>query len=307
MIAKDELLKKYHISDEDFIAADISWEDLTYIYQDYLQKYEKYKQIKNEFQTQYLSEKDLDNTQIHSMRSRVKAPEHLIAKIIRNRTKHGRKYKALTKENYEKILTDLIGFRCLILFKSQWVYFHQYITKRIENELQYYVNDSLTEFDDNIEHTYHAEAPKVHIRNGDRRDIYENVRPKVSILSDKNYRSVHYIIKYQGVYLEIQLRTLFEEAWGEIDHSIVYPNYVDTPFMLQYTALLNRLTGLADEMGSFFQELEQVPDDDMPQLSGSGEYGPPPLPIANLFASTSNITTNQCATPEELINQILQE
>lgn len=36
MIAKDELLIKYHISEEDFIAADISWEDLTYIYQDYL-------------------------------------------------------------------------------------------------------------------------------------------------------------------------------------------------------------------------------------------------------------------------------
>ncbi len=36
----------------------------------------------------------------------------------------------------------------------------------------------------------------------------------------KHYRAVHYIVVYRGVYIEIQIKTLFEEGWGEIDHSI---------------------------------------------------------------------------------------
>lgn len=48
------------------------------------------------------------------------------------------------------------------------------------------------------------------------------------------------------------MRTLFEEGWGEIDHHIVYPYYQDDMLFQQYTSLLNRLTGLADEMSSFF-------------------------------------------------------
>ena len=39
---------------------------------------------------------------------------------------------------------------------------------------------------------------------------------------------------------------------GEIDHHIVYPYYQDDMLFQQYTSLLNRLTGLADEMSSFF-------------------------------------------------------
>ena len=103
-----------------------------------------------------------------------------------------------------------------------------------------------------------AEMSKVHIRSGDSREIYEKVLPPDAIKSRKIYRSVHYIIKYEGVYIEIQVRTLFEEGWGEIDHHIVYPYYEDDQLFQQYTGLLNRLTGLADEMSGFFREVKRL-------------------------------------------------
>lgn len=68
-----------------------------------------------------------------------------------------------------------------------------------------------------------AEPPKVHTRLGDYADIYMNWIPEENILDRKHYRAVHYIVVYRGVYIEIQIKTLFEEGWGEIDHSILYP------------------------------------------------------------------------------------
>lgn len=260
MITKEELLTHYNISEEAFRVADIAWDDLVAVYNDFSDKKEiYYKKILAKFEKEFLT--NITETKVHSYRSRVKDPEHLIVKIIRKRSENYQKYKTLTKDNYEKFLTDLIGIRCFILFKDEWKYFHQYIMDRIENNSKYYIEDCLKDFDTNEEHVYMAEPPKVHIRNGDDKSIYENVLPSEYVYSGKNYRSVHYIIKYQGVYLEIQVRTLYEESWGEIDHRMVYPLYSKDPILMEYTKLLNRLTGLADEMGSFFVKLQALEQD----------------------------------------------
>lgn len=257
MIAKEELLEKYNISDEFFQDADISWEDLVAIYDDFKDcKHKKYEEILAEFQKEYLS--DLETAHIHSVRTRVKDAEHLIVKIIRKKKENYIKYKNLTKDNYEKFLTDLIGIRCFVLFKEDWKRVHEYIISKFENNPKYYIRDSLKDFDDDVNHIYIAENPKAHIRTGDRTDIYEGILDPDCIKDDKIYRSVHYILKYKGVYLEIQVRTLYEEGWGEIDHAMVYPYYEDDPVLKQYTELLNRLSGLADEMGSFFRKVMEL-------------------------------------------------
>lgn len=36
------------------------------------------------------------------------------------------------------------------------------------------------------------------------------------------YRSIHYTVSYQGVYIEIQVRTIYDEAWSDCDHNYVY-------------------------------------------------------------------------------------
>lgn len=55
------------------------------------------------------------------------------------------------------------------------------------------------------------------------------------------------------MYLEVQVRTLFEEGWGEIDHHILYPYKKQNPMLTEFSELLNRLTGMGDEMGILLQ------------------------------------------------------
>lgn len=61
------------------------------------------------------------------------------------------------------------------------------------------------------------------------------------------------------MYLEVQVRTLFEEGWGEIDHHILYPYKKQNPMLAEFSELLNRLAGMGDEMASFYRRLQDVP------------------------------------------------
>lgn len=261
MITKDAFLKKYNITESLFNSAGMTWGELCDIYDDFdKKKDDKYQRILDIFTEEYL--KDLykmeEKIRVHSILSRVKDPEHLLAKIVRKKQENYRKYRKLDKTNYEKFLTDLIGIRCLVLFKSDWKSFHSYIMSKFENDANLYIKDSLVDFDENEEHYYLAEKPKVHIRNGDSREIYDGLLSPDCVIDGKVYRSVHYIIKYKGVYLEIQVRTLFEEGWGEVDHTIVYPYFQKDPILKEYTELLNRLSGLADEMSDFFYRVKEL-------------------------------------------------
>ena len=56
--------------------------------------------------------------------------------------------------------------------------------------------------------------------------------------------------------MEIQGRTLFEEGWSEIDHDIVYPYFKDDEMLKDFSTLLNRLSGMADEMSSYFRRMK---------------------------------------------------
>lgn len=260
----------YHISEDLFESAQMSWEELTAIYRDFCDnKYQGYQDILDAFIRDYL--KDTARIKVHSIRYRVKDAEHLLAKIIRKKQNNHKKYRDLDKTNYEKFITDLIGIRCLVLFKEDWKSFHNYILSQFENNVRCYVKDSIRDFDEDENHFYIAEKPKAHIRSGDAREIYDEVLPPDCVLDGKIYRSVHYILKYKGVYLEIQVRTLFEEGWGEVDHAIVYPHFQDDQLLKKYTELLNRLSGLADEMGSFFCYLKELQEtSSQPQAPGQG-------------------------------------
>lgn len=116
-----------------------------------------------------------------------------------------------------------------------------------------YIIDRLHDFDEDPEHYYLAECPRAYKRTGDSK-IYDS--KQIEIITDGIYRSLHYIVRYQGQYIEIQGRTLFEEGWGEVDHDIVYKEAEDDEMLRDYSKLLNRLSGLADEMSSYFRCLK---------------------------------------------------
>ena len=253
MIKKKDFLKEYNIDKETFAQAGMKWAELNAIYDSYCAIEGRLKSIGREFVNDYLY--DIDRAGIHSYRYRTKKPGHLLEKIIRKRSESPEEYQHIDRKNYYKYMTDLIGIRVFFLYREDWIHFHNYIVSQFENNPELYIEDRLADFDEDPEHYYIAEKPKVYRRTGDTR-IYD--KKQIDIKSDGIYRSLHYIIKYKGYYIEIQGRTLFEEGWSEIDHDIVYPYFMDDEMLSDFSTLLNRLAGMADEMSSYFRRIKQM-------------------------------------------------
>ncbi|MBR5315305.1 MAG: GTP pyrophosphokinase [Firmicutes bacterium] len=250
-MTKEEFLLKYKLTEEDIQTAQVTWDELSAIAEDYKKLDPLMHDIGKDFIDDYLYE--IDKAGIHSYRYRTKSPEHLIEKIVRKKMENPEKFAGLDHTNYHKYITDLIGIRVFFLYREDWIHFHRYITQVFENNPALYVKDRAKDFIDDPNHYYIAERPKVYKRSGDEK-IYDG--NEIEIISGGIYRSLHYIIKYRGYYVEIQGRTLFEEGWGEIDHDIVYPYYKDDEMLQDYSKMLNRLSGLADEMSSFFRRMK---------------------------------------------------
>lgn len=68
---------------------------------------------------------------------------------------------------------------------------------------------------------------------------------------------MHYLIRipYLSKYYiaEIQVRTIFEEGWSEINHLHNYPCRAEEPMLGESLSILNSLAGNADEMASFIR------------------------------------------------------
>ena len=252
MLDKKRFLEEYNITEEAFREADIEWEELAKIYESYQKIEGDLRDIGKDFVDDYLY--DIEKAGIHSYRYRTKAPGHLIEKVIRKRREAPEKFAFLNHENYYKYFTDLIGIRVFFLYREDWIYFHNYITKVFENNPDIYVENRLEDFDENPAHYYIAERPKVYKRSGDSKIYDERL---IDIKAGGIYRSLHYIIKYKGYYEEVQGRTLFEEGWSEIDHDIVYPYFKNDPMLCDFSTLLNRLSGMADEMSSYFRRMKE--------------------------------------------------
>ena len=122
MLEKDKFLKRFDLTNSIFNEIDLAWDDLVSIYDDYVSKIDAMKPTAN-----YLAERLRTIPEVHSLKIRLKDPEHLIEKIIRK--KREGKSKQFTIDNYSTMVTDLIGLRALHLFKEDWMLIHKYITE----------------------------------------------------------------------------------------------------------------------------------------------------------------------------------
>lgn len=249
---KDAFLEQYNITEEDLKQANIEWDELAKIADEYTKMNELLHTISKDFIDEYLY--DIEKAGIHSYRYRTKSVDHLLEKIIRKKKESPEKFDKLDHTNFYKYVTDLIGIRVFFLYREDWIHFHKYITSTFENNPDIYIKNRREDFDEDVDHYYIAEKPKVYKRSGDSKIYDDN---EIEIISDGIYRSLHYIIKYRGLYIEVQGRTLFEEGWSEIDHDIVYPYYQDDEMLRDYSRLLNRLSGMADEMSSYFRRIKE--------------------------------------------------
>lgn len=249
---KNTFLAEYNLSESDLLAANITWDELALIAEEYKVLEGTMRDLGKSFIDEFLY--DIETAGIHSYRYRTKDTWHLLEKVIRKKKENPKKFGALDHTNFYKYVTDLIGIRVFFLYREDWVYFHNYITHRFENDPNQYIHDRLNDFDEDPDHYYIAERPKAYKRTGDSK-IYNS--KEIDIITTGIYRSLHYTIKYKGYYVEIQGRTLFEEGWSEIDHDIVYKEAEDDEMLQDYSKLLNRLSGLADEMSSYFRRMKQ--------------------------------------------------
>lgn len=82
---------------------------------------------------------------------------------------------------------------------------------------------------------------------------------------DTYYTSVHYVIKpnneLSNITCEIQVRTLFEEIWGEIDHTINYPHQTEIIACKEQLRVLAKLvstgTRLADSIFRTYNDVSE--------------------------------------------------
>lgn len=257
---------KFNISQKDIDNSVVSEEELRKIYDHYkstmLPELDKYKSEILKILTEDLTGR------IHSIRGRIKDPDHLVEKIIRNTKSKPKKYKSINVDNYYKIITDLIGFRVIILDKRDWREIHKSLLEVFHGKADRYVNnpdgivDTYDKYEvksaklsDRITTCFHAEKPNVYITSEDDRNEYIDKDLKVDN-SKTHYRSIHYIIRYGVVYFEIQVRTIFEEGWLEFDHRITYPYDMTNRKKKRYVSMLNSLATAADQLISFYEDID---------------------------------------------------
>ena len=231
----DEFLLKYPHSKETISKDKININNIKEIYEDYMEYKNSY-----ENQAEFIANILRSQKMVHSVKSRIKETDRLIEKVIRKtidrKSKYGDEFE-FTVDNYKNEINDLIGIRVIHIFKDQWQEIHEFILK-----------------------TWKVIEITANVRQGDNIAVFENqnieVRSKAS-----GYRSVHYLVEFyptsQKVIAEIQVRTIFEEGYGEIDHRLRY-SHNEIPEILQSNLLLfNRIVGSADEMASLINNLSK--------------------------------------------------
>ena len=234
MLTQTEFQAKYAIDDVTFAKASIAWASLEAIYHDHVSRMPEL-----QLTGSYIADRLRQVDHVHSLKFRVKDPEHVIEKVIRKRT--GSTTVDISADNYRESVTDLVGVRALHLFKEDWPVIHSAIVDAWEL----------------------AETPVANVRKGDPEDMTKMFADKGCHINEHRfgYRSVHYIVKSQPskglVLAEVQVRTIFEEGWSEIDHQIRYPYDLENVVLAQFLVLFNRLAGNADEMGSFIRFLKR--------------------------------------------------
>lgn len=232
---KDEFFAKYNISDEEFKQASLEWDSLLVIHEHYLSL-----GVSLELSASSVAELLRRHPFIHSVRTRIKDPEHLIDKIIRKtiRKKPDSANYQITLDNYQSEITDLIGVRVLHLFKDQAVEIDKYIRGYWELK----------------------EKCTIYYRQGDYGPSEEPIDTDLFSyqVHPFGYRSWHYLIGSRPTKIEhiaeIQVRTIFEEGWSEIDHQLRYPNNTDNKILANQLLVLNRMAGSADEFANSIRE-----------------------------------------------------
>lgn len=175
----------------------------------------------------------LDNDElrpfVHSIKSRIKDPEHLRDKLLRKLAacKEAGKPFEYTADNLFTKITDLAGIRLLHLHTRQ--------IGQINKAIQEIITEQSLQL---------VEKPSARTWDDEYRAIFKGFGIDTQS-SQTLYTSVHYVVASKSlttVTCEIQVRTLMEEVWGEVDHIINYPRPTSSVACREQIRALARVT-----------------------------------------------------------------
>jgi putative GTP pyrophosphokinase len=183
---------------------------------------------------------------VHSLKWRIKDPEHLRSKLARkylDAKSDGRPFRITTGNLFQRV-NDLVGFRLLHLY-----------TREMEK-----LNPALIE---SLSEGYVLiEGPSARTWDDESRQYFGGIGIETEA-SDTLYTSVHYVFETTSrtkFTCEVQVRTLAEELWGEVDHALNYP--VPSPVLAckEQIKVLARLTSACSRLvDSIFWSVDPVP------------------------------------------------
>lgn len=187
----------------------------------------------------------------HSLKFRVKDSDHLKEKLIKKAkiSKRDRKKFDINNKNIFKKVTDLAGVRILHLHTKQM--------KEIDMALRELFTEQALEL---------VEGPVANTWDPEYTDYFKQLKMIIPDEKKKKnifYTSVHYIISANDAAktrCEIQVRTLMEEVWGEVSHTIDYPTPSASIACREQIKVLARVTSsgtrLVDSIFSSHEEFE---------------------------------------------------
>ena len=167
---------------------------------------------------------------VHSVNARLKNPEHLRAKI----QKKSNVENLIDGNNLGHKITDLAGVRVLHLHQEQLARIHEEILRKIKDRGDWVLH----------------EPPRAYTWDPERRDFYQGIGFEVH-LKPSSYTSVHYTVRPRPdspLCCEIQVRTLFEEIWGEVDHALNYPDPTDSVACREQLLVLGKVVGAGSRL-----------------------------------------------------------
>lgn len=292
----EDFLKNNHLTNKRWQQADISWEILKAIGKKHEDELSNLESV-----AEYITKIIQKFNNVHSVRWRVKDTEHLLAKIVRKKADGTQKYADISLDNYFEKVTDLIGVRALHLFKNDCFA----IGKSIRGTFNL------------------VETPVAFIRKGDSSELISKFQENNFEVKEhqEGYRSIHLVAELKPqklpVVCEIQIRTIFEEGWSEIDHKVRYPNFSDNALIGGYLEIFNRLAGSADDMGGYVLSLadavrqfdnkilEAKTEDEntfVEQVQGLFFGGNFPNVISNIDKKTVSVIQNTTENPTNHVN-----
>lgn len=192
------------------------------------------------------------DTSVHSVKVRLKGRSNLAGKLER---KAGAGSHVEVDELFKRI-TDLAGVRVFHLHNAQFPAIHAAIMAQVAS------GDWAL-----------GEKPKAFSWDPEAAAFYKSLSFDPEIRSTF-YTSIHYLVKPNAasdICCEVQVRTLFEEVWGEVDHLLNYPAPTASVACHEQLRALSKLVGT----GARLVDAIVRSSEEFDRLSATGQLAPP--------------------------------